>query len=116
MKTGAELIAEERARLIQTWGWDAEHDDQFISAQLITAAEGYTNAAWNNVVCGKTQDLRQPAGWPFGSKVWSPSTDPVRNLAKAGALIAAEIDRLNREASHRAEITKLFDLPATPAA
>ena len=28
---------------------------------------------------------------------WKPSIDPVRNLAKAGALIAAEIDRLQRQ-------------------
>ena len=28
---------------------------------------------------------------------WKPSADPVRNLEKAGALIAAEIDRLLRQ-------------------
>jgi hypothetical protein len=27
---------------------------------------------------------------------WKPSTDPIRNLERAGALIAAEIDRLER--------------------
>lgn len=35
--------------------------------------------------------------WPFGSCEWKPSVaDPVRDLVKAGALIAAEIDRLQR--------------------
>ena len=32
--------------------------------------------------------------WPWAKKWWKPSDDPVRNLVKAGALIAAEIDRL----------------------
>lgn len=34
--------------------------------------------------------------WPFDAEWWKPSNDPVRNLVKAGALIAAEIDRLLR--------------------
>jgi hypothetical protein len=33
-------------------------------------------------------------GWPWDQKWWKPSDDPVKNLVKAGALIAAEIDRL----------------------
>jgi hypothetical protein len=35
-----------------------------------------------------------PANWPWEGEWWKPSTDPVRNLVKAGALIASEIDRL----------------------
>lgn len=34
--------------------------------------------------------------WPWDEEWWKPSEDPVRNLVKAGALIAAEIDRLQR--------------------
>jgi hypothetical protein len=34
--------------------------------------------------------------WPWDNKYWKPSEDKVRNLVKAGALIAAEIDRLQR--------------------
>jgi hypothetical protein len=33
-------------------------------------------------------------GWPWDMKWWKPSDDPIKNLVKAGALIAAEIDRL----------------------
>ena len=36
--------------------------------------------------------------WPWSDKWWKPSDDPVRNLVKAGALLAAEIDRLQRGA------------------
>jgi hypothetical protein len=32
--------------------------------------------------------------WPWNDDDWKPSPDPIRNLVKAGALIAAEIDRL----------------------
>jgi hypothetical protein len=37
--------------------------------------------------------------WPWDASWWKPSNDPVRNLVKAGALIAAEIDRLQRAAA-----------------
>lgn len=35
--------------------------------------------------------------WPFSQEWWKPTPDDrIRELAKAGALIAAEIDRLQR--------------------
>jgi hypothetical protein len=34
------------------------------------------------------------AAWPWDKERWKPSMDPKRNLVKAGALIAAELDRL----------------------
>ena len=37
-----------------------------------------------------------PDEWPWNITWWKPSTDPVRNLTKAGALIAAEIERIQR--------------------
>lgn len=37
-------------------------------------------------------------GWPWRDEDWKPSNDRVANLVKAGALIAAEIDRLQRSA------------------
>lgn len=38
-----------------------------------------------------------PALWPWDAKWWKPTPDNrVRELVKAGALIAAEIDRLQR--------------------
>lgn len=36
------------------------------------------------------------AAWPWDENWWKPSLDPIRNLVKAGALLAAEIDRLQR--------------------
>lgn len=39
-------------------------------------------------------------GWPWDYKWWKPSDDPIKNLVKAGALIAAEIDRLQKVIHH----------------
>lgn len=44
---------------------------------------------------GETPD--RSSDWPWHSSWWKPSDDPIRNLVKAGALIAAEIDRLQRQ-------------------
>lgn len=38
-----------------------------------------------------------PREWPWDASWWKPSPDPIANLVKAGALIAAEIDRLQRK-------------------
>jgi hypothetical protein len=41
--------------------------------------------------------LSKSYSWPWDAEWWKPSPDSVRNLVKAGALIAAEIDRLQRK-------------------
>jgi hypothetical protein len=38
-----------------------------------------------------------PAEFPWDAKYWKPTGDPVRDLTKAGALIAAAIDSINVE-------------------
>jgi hypothetical protein len=96
--TGAERIAAERHRQIDEEGWDAEHDARY-DQELWEAARCYLAAArWS-----RFPNLRQPmppserdqqAYWPWAEEWWKPSNDPTRNLEKAGALIAAEIDRL----------------------
>lgn len=99
MKTGVELIAEERARVINGEGFGAYNDDQYQHNELIRASEAYLDAA-------RTANIREdaakyhslpPLSWPFEMSWWKPSADPVRNLVKAGQFIAAEIDRLNRK-------------------
>lgn len=35
-----------------------------------------------------------PLMWPWEPRWWKPSSDPIKNLVRAGALIAAEIDRI----------------------
>lgn len=94
MKTGIELIAEERARQISSEGWTSEHDDTHKEAQMARAAATYAIEAFSKASKIK---VRRPLGlWPWGDEWWKPAADPIRNLEKAGALIAAEIDRLQR--------------------
>ena len=90
MKTGIELIAEERQRQIEKEGWTAEHDAKHTKSQLSILAMLY--------VCPpKYRPLLSPLSWFkiiwWDFKWWKP-TGRIKDLQKAGALIAAEIDRL----------------------
>jgi hypothetical protein len=68
-------------------------------AQLAIAGLSYASVAASQVRLrdGYVKE-RLPIYWPWDQEWWKPSDDPIRNLAKAGALIAAEIDRLQRKA------------------
>jgi hypothetical protein len=105
---GAQLIVRERARQIAEEGWTYQHDDGHRRGELADAAACYAMAA-SVAAHGVTMRdhygvrpggvLNAPSAWlwPFEQAAWKPSDDPVRNLVKAGALIAAEIDRLRRQ-------------------
>lgn len=96
MKTGIELIAEERQRQISIEGWTSEHDDQHYHRELNKAAQCYCEAGVEAAAFGFVSSFTGRDRWPWEREWWKPSEDPVRNLVKAGALIAAEIDRLHR--------------------
>lgn len=91
-KTGAELIFDERLRQIGQEGFTAEHDAAHKNCELIDAAIAY--AEETNFRVGGTDcsgEFFFPESWD--KSWWKPSKDPIRNLVKAGALLAAEIDR-----------------------
>lgn len=100
-KTGIELIADERKRQIEQEGWTPSHDDEHTKGEMIVAAVFY-----GLVGMGVSQgaDLEKSlaitsavAEWPWEAEWLKASLDAERNLVKAGALIAAEIDRLQRK-------------------
>ncbi len=93
---GIKLIADERARQISVEGWSAEHDDQHVEGSISEAGSGYAHTASLQLSGHTTLARDEPYLWPWDSEWWKPSDDPIRNLVKAGALIAAEIDRLLR--------------------
>lgn len=96
---GVDLIQQERVRQVIEEGWTPEHDDQHVKGELAIAGASY---AWPS-----PRPLDIKLLWPWDREWWKPvqtfSSDPkervrcrIRELVKAGALIAAEIDRLQR--------------------
>ena len=111
MKTGIEIIAAERARQVEEKGWSPEHDDHHKFGELGDAALVYAECAVCQVRGATGEEIREvfDEGMPYAAMDWpwtndftgqcnglKVDDDPIRNLAKAGALIAAEIDRLER--------------------
>jgi hypothetical protein len=117
MKTGIEQITAERKRQIDKKGWDAEHDDGHVDGELAQVAicyatpdpifsmgmaSGYSfvdpwpenwDTAWDKRLdYGDGLRGRNSISSPYE---YEPE-ERIDLLAKAGALIAAEIDRLQR--------------------
>lgn len=119
---GAELISRERARQVHGEGWSAEHDDKHAHGELALAAVAYAAPvrmyAMRETACGiafvdpwpDQWDPRWDKRFRYGERRENPGNHPpeprtythderVDLLVKAGALIAAEIDRLERAKS-----------------
>lgn len=84
--TAARDVLAERQRQITTEGWTQAHDDLYSAAELPRAAAAY-------ILNGANDDA--PCIWPFASKWWKPK-DARTNYVRAGALILAEIERIDR--------------------
>lgn len=95
MKTGIELIAAERERQISAEGYSPEHDDAHREGSLAKAAVCYATPHEERICVVDCEDV--PLNWPWDDEWWKPEHgNRVRELVKAGALLAAEIDRLQR--------------------
>lgn len=98
--SGVQLIAVERQRQIDAEGFDPKHDDKHDGGELSAAASAYTLLACD-ILAGASYVQaaldRLERAWPWEEEWWKPSPDPIRNLVKAGALQAAEIDRIQRK-------------------
>lgn len=91
------MIAAERARQVAAEGYTPEHDASHPVGELARAGAAYALwAAGGGRTGPNPYDAMRwwPPDWKFGY-----DDDPVRALAKAGALIAAEIDRLTEVAA-----------------
>ncbi|ESS38019.1 hypothetical protein P355_0145 [Burkholderia cenocepacia KC-01] len=87
-------VLAERRRQVEQEGWTPAHDDQYRDHELSCAAG-----------CYAMHTLAYPAGdpppaWPWAADWWKPTTHR-RNLVKAGALIQAAIERLDRAGEHQ---------------
>ena len=87
-KNGIDLIRKERDRQINDEGFDEKHDSRNLPNELAIAASCYC-------LPHGQREFRVREQWPFAYEWWKPTPeDRVKELTKAGALIAAEIDRL----------------------
>ncbi len=98
---GSELITKERDRQVYEEGFNSNHDSWHLCSELAVFAACYALdvAAKNGEVDIKLQaKYAQVAGelLPSDREWWKPELNPVKQLAKAGALIAAEIDRIQQ--------------------
>lgn len=99
MDDGVTLIAAERKRQVEEKGWTPEHDDGHGDQSLAFAAVVYA--------CPSPKPIGVKRLWPWtdvppyheaavGDTMRERRDARIKVLAKAGALIAAEIDRLLR--------------------
>ncbi len=87
------LIWDERLRQINQEGYDSFHDDGEAEGQLSKSAMVYA--------CPEHQREQVMNFWSWDMQYLKPSSEDtidgrIKNLIKAGALICAEIDRLER--------------------
>jgi|GEM_PF-2506417 len=97
--TAARDVLAERERQVTAEGWTAEHDDQHDAGEMAAAASAYCLAAADALHPfshgdGNYRD-HAPVQWPWAPEWWKSST-PRRDLVKAGALLLAEIERIDR--------------------
>lgn len=79
---GARLIGRERLRQVVEEEYFANHDARHTRGELVQAAIWYAD------------ETASVMDWPWGEFPKPKGEDRIRDLTKAGALIAAEIDRL----------------------
>jgi hypothetical protein len=91
--TALNLIAAERQRQIEKEGWSAAHDDQHVLGELAAAAACYASPG----PCYRRVNQTYYSMWPW-SLEWDKRDkhDRKRQLVIAGALIVAELERLDR--------------------
>jgi hypothetical protein len=101
----AQDVLGERQRQVEKEGWTPEHDDEHSDGALADAAACYAMsdravALVDDLYLSATNQQRlseHPYEWPFDAEWWKPK-DRRRDLVRAGALILAEIERLDRAA------------------
>ena len=96
-------IVAERCRQIEAEGWSPLHDDEHGKGEMARAAAIYAMPPdYREIEEGRVgvHDFTPPRPrlWPWSRSWWKPSNRR-RDLVKAGALIVAEIERLDRAAA-----------------
>ena len=90
-------VLAERERQQSIEGWKPEHDDAHSAGELSRAAMSYLYAV-SQRRADFTEDSIKRSGfdWPWDKSWWKPKNNR-RDLVRAGALILAEIERIDRQ-------------------
>lgn len=98
-----ELIKAERERQISEEGYSVQHDDMHNGHQIAMAAATYAWPGMRKITTHISDDcggcsviLDRSVLWPWQALAYKPERERLRELVKAGALIVAEIERLQR--------------------
>ncbi len=94
----AREILNERAQQVAREGFSVENDDTYELGELAMAAAAY--AVSDKMRRDPEKCELHMLLWPWRLVWWKP-TDRRRDLVKAGALIVAEIERLDRKSARR---------------
>lgn len=89
LSNAVQSVISERQRQQSVEGWTPEHDDEHTEGEMAEAAACYAMFANN-------QGFSVPGLWPWAREWWKQSGQR-RDLVKAGALILAEIERIDRQ-------------------
>lgn len=106
-----ELIAKERNRQKTSERFSLKHDDKHVDDELALAAACYAIPEDRRQYEDTPNGGEIPMDWPWEEKDWKPMIDfnyeklssfegRIKELVKAGALIVAEIERLQRGIKH----------------
>lgn len=100
LTAAARDVLAERNRQQSVEGWTPEHDDAYNDGELARAAACYArHASARGEIYAENPAVYQAEGvpddWPWAEEWWKPAS-PYRDLEKAGALILAEMERINR--------------------
>ena len=115
--SGVMRIMAERSRQVRQEGFIDLVDDSYRSEQLARAAACYALPYADERRLDRMTENQPPREWPWPAVAWKPGKtttedgdtampidDRIRELEKAGALCAAEIDRLVRLKAEGVEI------------
>jgi hypothetical protein len=96
-------VLSERRRQVTAEGWTPEHDDKHSNFELTLAAVCYALCAARPQVEWLWGNGGTPQWWPWAKGWWKPR-GARRELVRAGALIVAEIERMDRRSLKANEI------------
>ena len=96
-KAAADVLAERSSHATRE-GWDSKGDDSYVRGELSVAAACY--AAYGTDYANRCGGWIRSV-WPWAMH-WFKPWDRRRNLVKAGSLILAEIERLDRASGETA--------------